>query len=575
MKKRIICLVLAAITAMGMLAACVPDDGGSTTPTIQNMNVGVSTLDTDTPPDLTGKTIKILTAESWLAGVTNADQPTFSRWKQVQERTGCTIIWETVASGEDYDTVLQTRLTGDPADCPDIVALKTASTGVMAKYIEDGLLYDITKAYDVCPNIEKFYNEYRPDLKAAFTYTDGGIYNLLANVFRTSEERNTLYGEVGENSLWYRGDIAAELGWTTYPKTIDELYKLLSDVKKAYPDMIPMHMWSMASWEGVYIFNASYGLHFNNEATGSYFYPDENGKVIFEPATDACKAWLTEMNKWFKEGLVYNIGSEDAKIGATATGTNFSGFYKNVHGLCEDLLQTVEPDAYFMYMPFPTKEGYETTISSRAQFSRAYLVIDNGDEDRCRAACQFMDYAWYSDYGIYCEIAGAEGEGWYLDKDGKFTINPYFAEAVVSGTLVQEMTGANTHFNGPSVSTYESKIAWENAKLAAQDKLGIERAMNAEQEKNWKEISAINSKFYCDNYPTYYMEKKDQAQLNAWANDLNTFVNEMLSKYMLGTADLSKFQTEFVDVLYNKMHLTEVLAMYQQYYDNYLANMNK
>lgn len=46
----------------------------------------------------------------------------------------------------------------------------------------------------------------------------------------------------------------------------------------------------------------------------------------------------------------------------------------------------------------------------------------------------------------------------------------------------------------------------------------------------------------------------------------------MLEKFILGSADLANFQTEFVDVLYNRLHLQDALDIQQKYYDNYLAN---
>jgi hypothetical protein len=68
------------------------------------------------------------------------------------------------------------------------------------------------------------------------------------------------------------------------------------------------------------------------------------------------------------------------------------------------------------------------------------------------------------------------------------------------------------------------------------------------------------------------MTSEDQDTLNRLSADLGTFTDEMLSRYILGTADIDNFQTEFVDVLYNNLNLQQVLDIYQGYYDTYLAN---
>lgn len=160
--KKILCLLLALVMVVGLLTACNNETPDDTKDTKSSEDVTTGTTETPTTddgkvdyvnaPDLTGKTIKIMTTDTWVAGLTISD--VLPRFKQIEELTGCTIIWETVAS--DYSTVLSTRLTGDPSECPDIVLLGGTSMNQISSFAEDGLLYDITKAYDVTPNIQKF-----------------------------------------------------------------------------------------------------------------------------------------------------------------------------------------------------------------------------------------------------------------------------------------------------------------------------------------------------------------------------------------------------------------------------------
>ena len=552
--KRIVSLLLAVLLVAGIFTACGKKEENYYNPDF---------VPTEGVPNLNGKVITIMTTNTWVSGLDLSQ--ILPRFKQVEERTGCKIIWETAPNG-DYDTVVQTRLTGDFDDCPDIIMI-SSSTALMTKYIVEGLLYDITEAYDVCPNIKAFYEEYRTDLKGSFTYHDGGIYNVVANVWRNADEQIQWVGYDGDNALWYRADIAKELGWDSYPTTIDELYQLLSAVKEKYPDMVPMHMWNWQGWESARIFNSAYGLHYNNEQSGGYFYPDANGKIQFEPTLAATKEWLTEMNKWYKEGLIVVGASEEAKIGSAAQGKTFMGFYSDVTALCEGSLKQVKPDAYFMYMPFPSKDGYETTVMPRNAFSRSFITINNGDEEQCRAALQFLDYAFFSDYGICCEQAGVEGEGWSFDENGKFVPNESYIAAIEKNEVVVQQSGANIHYNGPSVYDLEVRKTWAETVKKVRNDLGLGDIMTPEQLENWKTINSINSSHYCAAFPVVYFTEDDLATYNAITNDLNTFVNEMLEKYILGTADLSKFQIQFVNVLYNDMNLQQAVDMQQKYYD--------
>ncbi len=557
--KKIICLLLALVLTAGILVGCVkqPED------TTDGAFVAYPGA-----PDLSGKTIKILTENTWVSGINFSD--ILPKFKQIEERTGCTIIWETVPGGTDYNTLVQTRLAGDPSDCPDIIMLQS-ETGTLSGYIEQDLLFDFRKAYDSCPNIEKFFEEYRTDLKSTFTYFDGGIYNLVGDTWYDDDEQTQYYSTNGDNALWYRADIAEALGWTSYPKTIDELYLLLKAVKENYPDMVPLHMWDWSNWESAKVFNAAYGLHFNNEEANSFFYPDENGVIQYEPALTATKEWLTEMNKWYKEGLIVVGASEEAKVGSAAQGKTFMGFYEGIYETVQPILRESEPNAQFAYMPMPSKDGYETTYMPRADYSYSFVVVNNGSDAQCIAAAQFLDYAFFSDYGVYSEQAGVEGEGWTLGEDGSFQPNEEFLASLVRGDITLESTGAHVHFCGPSIQRLEVVESWESAEKKVRAQLGLADIMSAEEEANWIEISRINASHYCTAFPDMYFSKEDRATIGSIGGDIATFTAEYLERCIIGTKKLENFETEFVEKLYG-MGLQTLIDIYQQYYDNWISD---
>lgn len=567
--KKVLCLLLALLTTLCLFSGCA---GGETVPSSEKTEGLTPLSDPNAIPNLQGRTITILTTDTWVSGLSISD--VLPKFRQIEERTGCTIVWETAPSGGDFNTVLQTRLTGDPSECPDIILLPTNTT-TLSKYISEGLLFDLTKAYDYCPNIKAFYEEKRTDLKGSFTYEDGGIYNLLSNVSVTSEDQRKNIAETGDNAIWYRADIAKELGWDTYPKTMDELHELLTQVHEAYPDMVPMHMYDWGGWESAKIFNSAYGLHFNNEECGTFFYPDENGTVQFEPALEATKQWLTEINKWYTEGLIVVGNSEEQKIGAAAKGVTFSGFYASVTEMCESALKQLEPDAYFLYMPFPTAGDSTPTLMPRCDYYNSFSIVDNGDEEQCLAAAQFLDYAFLSYYGMCSEVLGVEGEGWSLDENGKFTPNKEYIAELLTGDKIREFSGANIHFNGPTTFSYEISKAYRDARIQVREEMGYEDPMNAEQKANWLEINEINVSYYQSIYPLYYMQPEDQDEYTRLYSDIETYTQEMLERYILGTADLNTFESEFVSTLYNRLQLQKVLDIQQKYYDIYLENAAK
>ena len=105
--------------------------------------------------------------------------------------------------------------------------------------------------------------------------------------------------------------------------------------------------------------------------------------------------------------------------------------------------------------------------------------------------------------------------------------------------------------------------------------MGYEDPMNAEQKANWLEINEINVSYYQSIYPLYYMQPEDQDEYTRLYSDIETYTQEMLERYILGTADLNTFESEFVSTLYNRLQLQKVLDIQQKYYDIYLENAAK
>ena len=534
-------------------------------------NEGTNVIQDDSDPNapnLEGEVIRLLTEDTWLSGFSLSD--ILPRFKQIEARTGCTIIWNTIPGGSDYSSVVQTRIAAADKDSPDIV-LTDSNLNNIAEYIQQGLVYNYKDAYDVCPNIKRFWDN-RDDLAKIFTYNDGGIYNLLADVYDSKTGMKEYYSVAGDNALWYRADIAAELGFTEPPKTINELHDLLLAVKQAYPSMVPMHMWNWDCWESCRVFTSAYGLHWNNENFADYFYPDEEGNVVYEPILDATKEFLAEMNKWYREGLIIVGSSEEQKIGAAASGRTFSGFYAGVVEKCQDILQESNPNAYFMYMQFPTAEGHELTYMGRIEYSKSVIIINNGDEDHCKKVAQFLDYAFMSDYGIASERAGVQGVGWDYDEDGKFTLNQDWLNKICSGQEVAQSSGAGVHFNGPSLNNAQMNLAYDKSiedYIAAHPE--IHNPVTPAQKANWIEINTYNVAHYCAQPPKFYMSDEDLALFNRYSGDLGTFTSEMITKYILGSEDLSNFDTKFKDRLYSRMHLQDCIDILQKYYDVYFG----
>lgn len=550
--KRLITLLLAMVMVMGMLTACTPEplgDGGNTGGDVEEV------VDMNAVPDLTGVTIRIMTNSSITSGV---DYSTIlPRWEQVAERTGCEIIWEVVDS--DYYTVLNTRLAGSADMCPDIV-MAGAVTGASA-YIEDGVFYNLKDAFSVCPNIKNFYEVTNPEMAELLTYTDGGIYQLAASTY-VSQEDYELYqaDNYTENHLWYRSDLAAELGFTTPPETLDDWYNMLVAAKKAYPGMYIFDTKAVhGSWSSLSIFAGSFGLQMNHNNADNYF-ALKDGEVIFEPATDAAKAWMTEMNKWYKAGLLHDGNDTSDLYTNGAAGLTFASFWRGMRNHVTELL-AANPDITYEAVPIPSVEGYERNFAARDPYGDTYAIVDNGDAEKCRKVAQFLDYAVYSIYGIACERLGPEGTAWEFDENGKVVLTE---EAKNYTSIELNALGSYMWAKFPSVYSYEINSVYNSLFDTGATDADVDPRLLA-YEKTAVDATTQNLSFSTQIFVPPYMSEEDQEEVDYILADLNTFTKEMITGYILGNKDISKFETEFVDVLYSTFRLQEVLDIYNKY----------
>ena len=570
--KKILAMLLAVVMVLGLFTAC-----GNTTPETtepkspegtnppESTPVEDETVDYVNAPDLSGKTIRILTAESgWTAEGYASLLPKF---EQIEELTGCTIIWEAPAA--DWETLLQTRLAGDVSEAPDIIF--NGGFKAPASQIEDGYLVAVSDYFDIAPGIAEWYVN-NPNLAKQLTYTDGSIYTIPNCAFTSPEGFADYWTRNGEHTFWYRGDIAAELGFTEIPSTLEELEALLYAVKAAYPDMVPMAMRNLTgnSWAAARNFSASFGLHFNFEGGRNFYYPDENGVIQYEFISDEAILWMETMARWYKDGLIADTADWDAYYATPGSGTVFSAFWDGAYAQ-EELAKQTDPDAYFLYMPFVPAEGYEVVYTPRAYTNCSTQIVDNGDEERIEAAIQFLEFAFYSDYGVYSNQAGVMGEGWDFGENGEFVPNLDYVRSIVNDGVVNRDSGADMWHYMADLYDPEVFDIWMDAFDAVYAENGTSRIPNQATAESFEAALEYNFAHVAERFIEFYADEDDQEILDKYEYECYKYAALYSAAVIKGEKDLANVQTELIETLYNELHLQELIDLYQKYYDAYMA----
>lgn len=278
---------------------------------------------------------------------------------------------------------------------------------------------------------------------------------------------------------------------------------------------------------------------------------------------ESYKAYLTMMNRWYKEGLLSpdfitasSDGSQNNMDGVILSGDAGIWFSQgNFITQYESQAQVTEPDYAIMgitdpYSPEynPEKTTHFTSMSGGNQGGSGALSVSTNCED-VQLACQWMDYFWTEEGQILCNY-GIEGEGFEYDANGV----PQFSDFVVNGGNFQFMMTGYTLSGVPSLQDFDKSFftygenvieAFDTWASCVDDLYTLPGAMTLNTDQNEK----YSAKF----------------------NDINTMAEERVGKFITGEADIEteweQFQADLIS-----MGIEECIEIYQEAYDTYAAS---
>ncbi|MBQ9299812.1 MAG: extracellular solute-binding protein [Clostridia bacterium] len=507
-------------------------------------------------PDLRGKTVRLLSMETYASSGSFSDiMPLFKRY---EEMTGVTIEWDSFST--DYVTVMQTRLAAG-INLPDVVSLGgSLDLSLASKLIEDEMFVNINDYLDDLPNISRFFNESRPDIRRSLTYYDGGIYLLPCSTYNNREDEFRKLQNGGDNIIWYRKDIADKLG-IGCPTTIDEMHALLLAYKDYDPDMIPMLVRDWTTWCSPYVFAGSYGLHFEQmDSSSDYFYPDENDRIVFEPITDAALEFVTEMNKWYSEGL---FGFNADRQALAASGKAGAVWYqKDANRISTNklLAENGFPEGHFAPVPWLYGPEAKRGIGMRAPFGG---VVGITDTENAKTALEFLDFVFFSDFGIACQLAGVYGDNWYYDENGMPMLNDETLQAwYVDKTGNWRTVGGGVHIRMPQIKDYNIEYGLIQQLIdCGINEPFTEESLNAYLD--WQDAAF-------ETLPFMFYTQDEMEEYNSLYMDIKTYVQESLTRFIMGEEPLANWAAYKENV--QKMGIEKVVAIVQSAYDRYLSN---
>ncbi|OPH48854.1 ABC transporter substrate-binding protein [Paenibacillus ferrarius] len=454
--------------------------------------------------ELTGNVVGVKSAHT--------DIPFFQDW---QKKTGVNLKFIAPPTNQAAQALNVMLASGD---LPDMIEFdwQSAFPGGPEKAIKDGYILKLNDTIDkFAPNLKKFLKEH-PEVDKQVK-TDNGSYYAFPFI------RGDDYLRVFQGPI-VRKDWLDELGLPV-PETIDDWYTTLKAFKE-----------KKGATAGFSV--VSVPRPFNELANGAFasafgvtrdFFID-NGTIKFGPAEKGYKDFLATFHKWYEEGLIdKNFATADSKaldanIASGATGVTVQNAGGGI-GKWQPLVVAKDPKAVLIGAPYPVLKKGDIAMYSQKDPANAPggSVAITTSSKNIDTATKLLDYG-YSDEGHMYFNFGTEGVSYKMENGyPKYTDllmkNP--DKLAPAQALSLYIRG---NYNGPFV----------------QDKRYIEQYLALQTQRDavstWQKTDVDKHKL-----PPITATPEESTELAKIMTDINTLVDEMTLKIILGTESVDSF----------------------------------
>lgn len=513
--KSAVAVVVAALTIAGMLSGCGKENAKKSEVAINE----------------TGFPIVNEKLEMKMMGITNAILCDWSENLFFTEMEAKTNIAFTFNVMDDSTYEEKKNLAFASGDLPDVFFKAQLKNNDVARYGEQGYLLPLEDLIDkYAPNFKKLMEE-NPDIKEAITTPDGHIYAL------PSVDPSKAHSTIVLNKKWLE-----KLG-LEMPKNIDELYNVLNEFKTKDPngngknDEIPI---TLSSTENVKrAFFPMFGM-----VSGDNNMTFNGEKAEFVPFNKNFKEAVTYINKLCTDGLL-------DKDTFTQTGQELNAKGKSETELLGGMFTPgaflhVGEERHFDYdsfEPFVNSDGTQVAFGSSGISTGAFAISKNCASPE--AAIRWVDYL-YSEEGGRLAQMGVEGKTYKMNDDGSWDW------ILQEGQEQNDLRGKETIQPGASVPQLIPVDTWNKIQNIYEASLA--------------DVRGKVTPFTRPALPQLYFTADDLKDVNSISADLNSYVNEMLAKFILGQESIDKID-EFISKC-KEMKADELVNIYQKTYDS-------
>lgn len=456
-----------------------------------------------------------------LVGVKSAqgEVPFYQEW---QKRTGVPLEFITAPPTRAKETLNVMLASGD---LPDMIEYDFLAQfpGGPEKAIKDGYILKLNDLIDKhAPNLKKYLQDH-PDVDR-MVKTDNGSYYAFPFI-RGDDLLRVFQGPI------IRKDWLDELGLPV-PETIDDWYNTLKAFKEKKGASAPLSIVSVPrpfNEIGNGWFAGAYGVTRD-------FYLD-NGQIKFGPMEPGYKEFLKTFALWYKEGLIdkniatVDMKAMDANFANGATGATVANAGGGI-GRWMPILTAKDPKAMLLGAPYPVlKKGDTAFYGQKDQpFSSGGMVTITASSKNAELAAKMLDWGYSKDGGLYHNF-GTEGVSYKMENG-----EPIFTDLVMKNpdklAPAQALSlHVRSNYSGPFVQ--DKRYILQYLALPTQ----------REAIQTWSKTDVDKHKL-----PPITPTPEESTEMAKIMTDVNTLVDEMTLKIVLGTESVDSFES-YVDKL--------------------------
>lgn len=436
-------------------------------------------------------------------------------WSELAKRTGVTLK-PTVVPLSDFENKRSVII--GAGDAPFI--LPKTYFGQEVPFVSSGAILPVSDYIDLMPNFRDKVSRWHLEKDIdQIRQTDGKFYVLPG-----------LHEEIWvDYSLTMRTDILEELK-LDIPKTWDDVYHVLKEMKKAHPDKYPMtDRWSVPTPGGALLQILATGFKTRGGWTyqNAYWNADA-GKFEFTGATDGYRQMLTYLNKLVKEKLLDPESltqTDDQAIAKFTSGKSFvmSANAQELVNTYRPALTKAVPGARIVKIPVPL--GPAGAVKDGTRLENGIMISKKArDSKDFVALMQFIDWLSYSDDGQVFAKWGVEGVTFTRDSKGR--IRPAKNVDIVG-------------LNPGAPKNLQTDYGFFNGNFAYGGSTELLESMFPEEELAFQKV--MNARKALPVQPPYPLTADEREQADLWDTPLKDYVTQQTLKFILGKRPLSQW----------------------------------